>query len=364
MSVKKILIAEDEKQIRFSVSLALKLKGYEVLAVEDGALALKAIEELSEKGERFNLLITDIQMPNMNGETLIYQLLQLKIPIPILVMTGFGDKEMVTRLMRLGCKDFLDKPFETEEIEKRVDLLLDRYDQSFLDEQRKEQLARIGESTRGIAHDLNNMLMASIGYAEMVLMDPDSGSKVQKNLKKVIATSTLASKLCKNLLSFNPDHYVQNRFKVEVNTVLEHLTILLKDIFSDSIQITFKSSEEPLWCYLNLELFQQMIFNLCMNAADAMPKGGELQLILRGAPGGNSELFQIVVSDSGEGIPQCAVSHLFEEGFSTKKKGSGIGLCVVKKIVDFYGGSMEVQSWEGIGTQFILTFSTDHFSDK
>lgn len=151
MGTKKILIAEDEKQIRFSVGLTLKLKGYEVLAVEDGEAAFKVIQVSAEKKEYFDLLITDIQMPHMNGEVLIYQLLQMKIHIPVLVITGFGDKDMVVRLMRLGCKDFLDKPFETEEIEKRVDLLLDKYEGTVLNQQRMEYLARIGEGARGIA---------------------------------------------------------------------------------------------------------------------------------------------------------------------------------------------------------------------
>ncbi|MFH0881086.1 MAG: response regulator [Lentisphaerota bacterium] len=120
----RILIAEDESEMRFTLSIMLKRKGYAVKTVTDG---VEALDELIKAGHSFlpyDLFITDINMPRMNGERILTELAEKGMKQMTLVITGFGDKETVKRLMRLGCSAFLDKPFEPARFEAEVNRLL------------------------------------------------------------------------------------------------------------------------------------------------------------------------------------------------------------------------------------------------
>ncbi len=113
---KHILIAEDEKQARLSLSLILKGAGYRVTAVENGARALTELMTPEQNGRPVDLLLTDIKMPEMDGLALILALKSHGLDVPAVAMTGFGDKDAVVRLLRSGCKDYLEKPLSAGEI--------------------------------------------------------------------------------------------------------------------------------------------------------------------------------------------------------------------------------------------------------
>jgi two-component system sensor histidine kinase HydH len=97
----------------------------------------------------------------------------------------------------------------------------------------------------------------------------------------------------------------------------------------------------------------QVLFNLTQNSIDAMPNGGKL--ILAAVWFAEQKSVQIRVQDTGEGISQADLPRLFEPFFTTKTRGAGLGLAVVRKIVDAHDGEVEVRSEEGVGTQVILT---------
>lgn len=126
MSEKTILIVDDETPILRSMSICLELEGYTVLISENGEDALKVIEQADSSHRKIDLLITDLQMPKMSGFILIDRLEELKLSLPILVMTGFGTKEIVIDLLRKGIKEYIDKPFESDELVKRVERLLEK----------------------------------------------------------------------------------------------------------------------------------------------------------------------------------------------------------------------------------------------
>ncbi len=116
MSGKRILLAEDTEQTRVTFGAILKKAGYEVIAVADGREALSKILTFEKENNQVDLLITDIRMSGLDGLQLADQLDKLRIRIPILAMTGYGDKELVVELMRLGCLEYIEKPFEAVEL--------------------------------------------------------------------------------------------------------------------------------------------------------------------------------------------------------------------------------------------------------
>ena len=118
---KRILIAEDEINLLKSMSFTLRRKGFEVVEVSSGSQALKAVKD-SDKFY-FDLIISDIQMPGLTGTEFISEIRNIT-STPILAVSGFGDKKLILELMRIGCDDFLDKPFEMNEFLERINKLI------------------------------------------------------------------------------------------------------------------------------------------------------------------------------------------------------------------------------------------------
>ncbi len=119
-----ILIAEDEECLLSSLQFLFHRKGYRVTKAKTGTEALYVACTCYREGTPIDLLITDIQMPGMDGEGLIRAIRKFDKRMPMLVITGFGYKDLVVRLMRLGCSDYIDKPFGLDQIEGRVKSLL------------------------------------------------------------------------------------------------------------------------------------------------------------------------------------------------------------------------------------------------
>ncbi len=117
---KHILLAEDEEQTRKTFCAILERAGYQVTAVADGRAALKEIITAHKGEEAFDLLITDIKMAGLDGLQLADQIGKLKMQVPMLAITGYGNKELVIELMRKGCLEYIEKPFEAVELLQRV----------------------------------------------------------------------------------------------------------------------------------------------------------------------------------------------------------------------------------------------------
>lgn len=117
---KHIMLAEDQETTRTTFTSVLQRAGYEVTPVPDGRIALSKILALEKEGRQIDLLITDIRMEGLDGLQLTDQLEKLRIRVPVLAITGYGDKDLVVELMRHGCSDYLEKPFEAMELLEKV----------------------------------------------------------------------------------------------------------------------------------------------------------------------------------------------------------------------------------------------------
>jgi CheY-like chemotaxis protein len=120
MQQKHILIAEDDLAMQTSLSFILEDEGYELTTVSNGKVAFEQIQASFQNNQMFDLLLTDIQMPELNGLQLIKSISRAGIDLPIIVITGYSDKQTLIELIRLGCDDFLPKPFEPDDVCKKV----------------------------------------------------------------------------------------------------------------------------------------------------------------------------------------------------------------------------------------------------
>ena len=119
-SRKSILIVDDEINLLRSMAFTLKRNGYKITTATNGKEAFDLIVEFDRNKKSFDLIITDMQLPGLTGKQLIDELNFIKISVPILVITGHGDKNMVVELLNKGCRGYLDKPFNSDELLKQV----------------------------------------------------------------------------------------------------------------------------------------------------------------------------------------------------------------------------------------------------
>lgn len=123
-SKKHILIIDNEVHLRSTIELLLKSEGYNVSSAENGMIAIEKILGVTENNTSIDLIILDIQMPLMNGLDLIDLLEQGEIYIPILVITGYLNKNLIRKLQKRHCTEYLDKPFDCDALMLKVDALL------------------------------------------------------------------------------------------------------------------------------------------------------------------------------------------------------------------------------------------------
>ena len=351
---KKILVVDDEELIRLCVSLTLQMNGYDTVCLNDGLEAYRYLLKAQHTNEHVDLLICDVTMPNLSGEELIDKVLENKWSIPVLAISGYGEKELVVRLMKKGCKDFIDKPFDPQILTSCVEDVLKQCDGMHADKKRNESIQSIGQNTRQIAHDINNMLSAVIGFADTVLTDETIDYSIKNRVAKMLTATEHAADMCESIVEFS---FNSNTAPVEdcnVCAAIEDVVGILSDIADTSVQIRPVVNSASLYCRVNIKLFKQVLINLGVNALQAMPEGGTVQFVLDSGVIDGKAMIKIGVVDNGCGIKPENLPKIFDEGFTTKKNGSGLGLNMVKTFIEKNNGRINVMSNDGAGTKFML----------
>jgi signal transduction histidine kinase len=239
-----------------------------------------------------------------------------------------------------------------------------------------QKMEALGTMAGGIAHDFNNILSSILGYSELAYSDILEGGEGKESVKQVIIASKRARELVRQILSFTRQDD-QEKGQVLMNTLISESEKLLRSTVPSSIAIESDVPEDTYTVQGNSVQIQQIIFNLCNNAVQAMEGSGTLSIRLKGkkvreeftrgdstVPPGNYAL--ITVKDTGSGIPNDIISKIFDPFFTTKKpgKGSGMGLSVVHGIVKNHLGFITVESTEGAGTVFSVYLPLEGSRDE
>ncbi len=227
-----------------------------------------------------------------------------------------------------------------------------------------QKMEAIGTLAGGIAHDFNNILGVMMGYTEMSLDQTEDGDAQHRRLSEVLAAGRRARDLIRQILTFSRQEE-PSRLPLPLLAPIKETVRLLRATLPANVDIRLDLADTgPVLA--NLSQLQQVIMNLCGNAAHAMKEqGGVLQLALDAveldedeaaarslpAPGGYARLR---VRDTGHGIPADILENIFDPFFTTKKpdEGTGMGLALVHGIVTAHGGCVSVQSTVGMGTEF------------
>ncbi len=224
-----------------------------------------------------------------------------------------------------------------------------------------QKLEAIGRLAGGVAHDFNNLLTVVGGHADLLLEDLPDGSDLWEDADEIKRASRRAAGLTRQLLAFARKQVLEPR-TVNLNATVQSVMEMLERVLGEDVVICLDLSEEVLPVHVDPVQLEQVILNLALNARDAMPEGG--RLTLRTSPGhedpaavdeGTDPTHCVVqIEDTGVGMTEEVRERIFEPFFSTKEKGSGLGLSTVYGIVEQSDGSIDVQSAAGRGTTFTI----------
>lgn len=232
-------------------------------------------------------------------------------------------------------------------------ILRDISDRKKLEEQLRqtERVAELGTLASGMAHEIGTPMNVILGRAEY-LMDRVKDEPIKKGLKTIIAQVERITKVMNQLLAF-ARRKPPERGPLELRDIVENGLELFQERLEKS-RVTVETALDDACAKVlaDGDQMSQVFINLVMNAIHAMPDGGTLRVALAQENG----MVKLTVADSGHGIPPEALPKIFEPFFTTKEfgQGTGLGLTVVKGIIDEHHGTITVDSEEGKGTRFTI----------
>ncbi len=228
-----------------------------------------------------------------------------------------------------------------------------------------QKMDALGTLTGGIAHDFNNIVAAILGFSELAMEHAAQGSAEAKYLEKVFSAGLRGRDLIAQLLTFSRQQK-QEKKSLMLSSIVKETMKLLRASIPSTIRIDTRVENNSAPIMGDPVQVQQVLMNLCTNAAYAMrEKGGLLTVELNNfdlsvSSGGIREgiYVRLAVSDTGQGIPADLVDRIFDPFFTTKGpgEGTGLGLSIAHSIVRDHGGYITVETKEGEGSKFIVFF--------
>jgi signal transduction histidine kinase len=372
-----ILVVDDDSFVREMLSMILETGGYAVATAENGAAAFQQC--VGE--QRADLIISDMNMPEMNGLELIRKLRENNIDTPLIILTGNNEISVAVEALNSGATDYLlkdeniqdtvtlsvEKSLEKYRLRKQnIQLLEDLAGKNReLEDSNKEllYLNNLKNKFLGIAaHDLRNPLTSIRGLSEILIGEAFGPltAEQEEYLTIINTTSDEMLSLVNDLL----DVSVIESGKLELRTALGSL----KDTLEERVKIiTVIAERKGILIETNLapvpdvvfdsNRISQVIDNLVSNAIKFSPANSTIHITL--AEAGNG--VRVSVRDEGPGIPREEQARLFGEFQrlsaqpTAGEKSTGLGLAIVKKIIDAHQGVLEVESEVGAGSIFSFT---------
>jgi len=379
-----IVVIDDDIHILELTALVLSRRGYQVFTAPTARDGLEIIAERLPE-----LVLLDYMMPEMNGLTALREI-RSRFPDSYVVMfTGKGNEQIAVELMKCGASEYILKPFNNRDLVERLDNVLhireielhnrslqldhvrllqviDNWNQDLQKRIREktdalqkaqseiaqsEKLAALGYLSAGMAHEIRNPLNSISLFVQLMRQnttDPEQLDYQGKILKEIDRIDAIIRKL---LDASRRTRTISN--DISIARVIDNaLEVFSPQIETVKIKVTRSYCEAPPPIKADPAELEQIFTNLFLNALDEMPVGGQLDIQISTEDG----RVVVRVGDSGGGIADDTLPFIFDPFYSTKTRGTGMGLPVVQRIARIYEGSIVVEKTSQAGTVFRLDF--------
>lgn len=378
----RILILDDDPNILRFLLRALFKQGYSVQAVDHPT---KALELLARN--RFDLVITDLKMPEMDGIVFLKRIKESSPTTEVILMTAFATVETALEAMKLGAFDFLVKPFNLEDVKQVVERAL-RFLSTRNDLNQFKDLDRLKNEFLGnVTHELRSPL-TSIKAAAKLLLEEFKNKGTDVPLHIVLQMLSMVDRNSNKMIGLVDD--LLDTFRYQTNKItLNNMPFSVEKLIAKCVEEFLLPCQErglTLSCRIEEPLpsltadpieVRQAILNLLGNSMKFTPEGGKIIIgaQLKNHTGAfksahektpheteEKEMIEIFVEDTGIGIPQEQQEKIFEKFYQVdgslrrKQTGIGLGLSLTKSIVDAHHGKIRLESCPGKGSIFYLDF--------
>ena len=379
-----VVVIDDDIHILELAALILSRRGYQVLTASTATAGMEIIAaQLPE------LVLLDYMMPEMDGLSALREI-RTRFPDTYVVMfTGKGSEQIAVELMKGGASEYILKPFNNRDLVERLDNVLrireielhnrslqlehvrllqeiDNWNQDLQKRVREktdalqraqseiaqsEKLAALGYLSAGMAHEIRNPLNSISLFIQLMRQnttDPEQLDYQGKILKEIDRIDDIIRKL---LDASRRTRTISN--DISIDRVIDNaLDIFSPQIETGKIKVTRSYCDDLPPIKADPAELEQIFTNLFLNALDVMPSGGHLDIQISEKNG----RVVVRVGDSGSGIATDTLPFIFDPFFSTKIRGTGMGLPVVQRIARIYEGNITVEQTSAAGTVFRLEF--------
>lgn len=370
MNNSRILIVEDEEMTRNLCERSLLDEQYSVDSASTGETALKILQK-----SNFDLVLSDLMMPGpVNGEKLLEEIKENWPSTDVVIMTAFPTLETAIPILKKGARDYLIKPVNPQFLKSTVTRILERRHlenelnrEKFLRQELEasyselQKLERLKESLLGrLSHELKTPLTKSMMAFKFI-----ESNMVQSQNKKFYNILHCSLKRIKeiseDILLFSnmqEKDFALSKTSTDLKVVLKKIVKkcgLLLDEKSISVQISFEKNVQPI--PVDPNLIEVAFKHLILNAIQFNRKGGKI--VVDGRK--ENQKIKITFSDTGIGIPANKIDNIFDsfyqvaEYLTRRVDGLGLGLAIVRRIIEAHGGQIKVQSNPGEGSSFIVS---------
>ncbi len=307
------------------------------------------------------LWINDVtQMENFQRAAVAKQAeLHTALAFPIFIGSGVGGViEFFSREIRERDEDLLQS-FNNVGNQLGQFFERKRVEEHLLQSQKMETVGRLAG---GIAHEFNSIMTAIIGQSELLLEDLPSGSSLAKNAAEIRKAADRAATLTRQLLAYGRKQILQPQI-LDLNAIVVGMENMLLHLMGRNVQVSFNPDADLKRVRADAGQIEQVVINVAMNAADAMPNGGKLTLETRNVPLDNNyvsrfpdlktgDYVMLAIADTGAGMSEEIKARVFEPFFTTKGvgKGTGLGLATCHGIIKQSDGHIAIYSELGRGT--------------
>jgi len=359
-----VLIVDDSSSARFIIASALRIEGMNVLEAENG---IRAYEIICKHMEDIDLVITDLIMPEMGGGELCKKIrteLGL-IDLPVIIFTGMADQSEILKIYKAGGTDYINKPFIKEEMLARIIVQLEK---AQLNKRLRQTISELRSANKikdnllaVSSHDLRSPLTGIFSLSGILLERNDLDTELKEAFSHIKDTSEFMLNLIEDMLNVSRIESSFNKTKMSklaLTEIVETSVNAFKDLSSNKHQklIFIKNCNNDL-IYGNKQYLIRVMNNLLSNAIKFTGENGEISVEIDN----NTKYVIIKVIDTGIGIPEEKLDILFDKFTKLSKPGTsgerstGLGMSIVKKIVEIHNGDIQVESKINSGTTIMLT---------
>lgn len=351
----RILVVDDENGPRQALRMLLK-ESHEVFLASSVA---GAVEFLTE--DKVDIVITDLRMPQQTGVDLLRHVKTTYPDIEVIILTGYGELNTAMEAIEYGAFAYLEKPFDSRVMLGKVEACLDK--------QRREQERRamehlaveanrmetLGRIVSGAMHDLGTPLSVLGTHIDLMRQDPAKGD-IHRRLDTMMAQVQHCNDLVRTTMNFLR-HSGQERAPFSLNAAAKMCIEVAKPLLlSHNVALVADFDNALPACEGDLVLVRQAILNLIYNACQAM-EGQHEPRQLRLDSRYDDGFVCLAVQDSGAGVPLEHRPHIFDALFTTKgSRGTGLGLAVVRNVMERHGGRVYLDETVARGARFVLAF--------